>query len=141
MAKYFTLKEMTRSETAKKYGIDNTPSPEIVEHLNELMEFLDPLREAWGSAIKVTSGYRCPKLNSLVKGSATSVHKIGYASDLKPVNGKIEDFKTFVKNYLKDKKFDQCILEKSKTTGDQWVHIGLYNNAHKQRCQIKLMTV
>jgi hypothetical protein len=46
MSKYFTLKEMTYSDTAKKYGIDNTPSPSVIEHLNELMIFLDGLREA-----------------------------------------------------------------------------------------------
>ena len=46
MAKYFTLKEMTYSDTAKKYGIDNTPPAGVIVHLNELMLFLDPLREA-----------------------------------------------------------------------------------------------
>ena len=97
MSKYFTLKEMTYSDTAKRLGITNQPSPLIIAHLNELMVFLDELREAWGSAIKVTSGYRCPKLNKAVKGSSTSAHLAGYAADLQPVNGKMAEFKKFVK--------------------------------------------
>ena len=139
MSKYFTIKEMCYSETAKKYGINNTPSPSIEAHLNELMIFLDGLREAWGSAIKVTSGYRNNRVNTLVGGSKTSAHMVGYAADLQPVNGKKEEFKKFCKEYLKDKNFDQLLLEQSKTT--EWVHIGLKNRYGKQRKQIKLLKV
>ena len=117
MSKYFTLKEMTYSDTAKKYGIDNTPTQGVIEHLNELMDFLDPLREAWGSPITVTSGYRSAYLNSKVGGSSTSVHKRGWACDLVPKNGKMKEFKKFVKEYLKDKKYDQCLIEKNSKTG------------------------
>lgn len=139
MAKYFTLKEMCASDTAKKYGIDNTPSQSIIKNLNELMNFLDGLRIAWRSPIIVTSGYRCHYLNTKVGGSSTSVHKRGWAADLQPKNGKIQEFKKFCTEYLKDKKFDQCILEKSKTS--EWVHIGLYSNTKLQRKQIKNMNV
>lgn len=139
MAKYFTLKEMYASDTAKKYGIDNTPPPSVIVHLNELMNFLDGLRAAWGSPIIVTSGYRCHYLNTKVGGSSTSVHKRGWAADLQPKNGKMQAFKKFCVDYLKDKKFDQCLLEKSKTS--EWVHIGLYNNSGLQRRQIKNMNV
>lgn len=139
MAKYFTLKEMTYSDTAKKYGIDNTPSASVIEHLKELMEFLDGLREAWGSGIRVTSGYRGTVVNLLVGGSPTSVHPVGYAADLQPVNGKMKEFKKFCKEYVQDKMFDQLLLEKSKKT--EWVHIGLKNRSGKQRKQIKNMDV
>lgn len=139
MAKYFTLKEMTYSDTAKKYGIDNTPSASITANLNELMAFLDGLREAWGSPIKVTSGYRSVAVNLLVGGSPTSVHVKGHAADLRPVNGKMKEFKKFCVEYVKDKEFDQLLLEKSRTT--EWVHIGLKNRAGKQRKQIKNMNV
>ena len=135
---YFTIQELTASATAKKLKIDNTPTEEIKKHLQELIDFLNPIREKWGSGIRVSSGFRCKKLNDAVKGSPTSVHQIGYAADLIPVNGKMQEFKKFIQEYLKDKKFDQCILEKS--GGQQWVHIGLYNNAHQQRKQIKVMT-
>ena len=58
--KYFTLAELLRSDTAKKKNIDNTPSWDVVAHLGELVEkLLDPLRAAYGTPIRVSSGYRC----------------------------------------------------------------------------------
>lgn len=139
MKTYFTVQELCKSNTAIKYKIDNTPSDTIVMHLNQLIVFLNGLRKAWGSAIWVNSGYRCPKLNTLVGGSSTSAHLNGYAADLWPGNGNIDEFKTFVANYCKDKAFDQLLLESSGKT--QWVHIGLYSNSGKQRKQIKYMKV
>lgn len=136
---YFTIEELTYSDTANKLKIDNTPSKEIEIHLKELIKFLNPLREAWGSAIKVTSGYRCSKLNKAVGGSITSAHLRGYAADLVPKNNKMSEFKSFCKEYLKNNMFDQCLLEKSGNT--EWVHIGLYNNQNQQRKQIKILNV
>jgi putative chitinase len=72
-------------------------------------------------------------LNNAVGGSKTSAHTTGYAADLVPVNGKMTEFKTFVKEWLKDKKFDQYINEFSGST--EWVHIGLKNISGKQRKQ------
>lgn len=134
MKTYFTIEELCKSDTAVKYKINNTPTATVKKNLKELIVFLNPLREAWGSAIRVTSGYRCEKLNRLVGGSVTSVHKIGFAADLYPVNGKFTDFKKFIKKYLIDKNFDQLILEKSATS--QWIHLGLKNNSGKQRRQV-----
>ena len=63
--KYFTINEVCRSETASKHKIDNTPSAEIIANLTALVDnVLDPLREAWGRPIIVTSGYRCEVLIS-----------------------------------------------------------------------------
>ena len=131
---YFTIDELYASDTAKKYGIDNTPNPTIITRLQRLINFLNPIREAWGSAIKVTSGYRCEKLNCLVGGSKTSSHTIGYGVDLIPLNGKMSEFKKFIVDYMKNKMFDQCIIEKSGKT--EWVHIGLYNLKGQQRRMI-----
>ena len=131
---YFTIAELCASETAKKYNIDNTPDSIITSHLQQLINFLNPLREAWGSAIKVSSGYRCDKLNRFVGGSKTSSHLIGYGVDLIPANGKMDDFKKFTIDYMKTRMFDQCIIEKSGKT--EWIHIGLYNNKGQQRRMI-----
>ena len=131
---YFTIAELCASETAKKYNIDNTPDPIITSHLQQLINFLNPLREAWGSAIKVSSGYRCDKLNRFVGGSKTSSHLIGYGVDLIPANGRMDDFKKFIIDYMKTRMFDQCIIEKSGKT--EWIHIGLYNNKGQQRRMI-----
>lgn len=131
---YFTVAELYASDTAKKYGIDNTPNSIVISHLQQLINFLNPLREAWGSAINVTSGYRCEKLNRFVGGSKTSSHLIGYGVDLIPVNGKMDAFKKFIIDYMKNKMFDQCIIEKSGKT--EWIHIGLYNLKGQQRKMI-----
>ena len=131
---YFTIAELCASDTATKYNIDNTPDPIITSHLQQLINFLNPLREAWGSAIKVSSGYRCDKLNRFVGGSKTSSHLIGYGVDLIPANGRMDDFKKFIIDYMKTRMFDQCIIEKSGKT--EWIHIGLYNNKGQQRRMI-----
>lgn len=140
MANYFTVQELCKSDTAVANKIDNTPNATVKSHLNELIKFLNPLREAWGSPILVTSGYRSKKLNRLVGGSPSSVHMIGYAVDLVPKNGKMTDFKKFVRNYLKDKKFDQCIIERN-ARNSEWIHLGLKNNSGMQRRQIFNMVV
>ena len=133
--KYFTIEELCQSETAEKYKIDNTPSEEIKKNLETLVDcLLDPLREAWGSPIIINSGYRCPILNKAVGGSKTSSHMSGWSADIRPKNGKMQEFKKFVVEFIKTKFWDQLILEK---TGDvEWVHISLYNNSGKQRKQI-----
>lgn len=135
--KYFTIEELCNSTTAKKRGIPNVPTAEVKKHLTELVEtLLDPLREAWGSSIKVTSGYRSSALNKVVGGSTTSAHNSGYAADMVPANGKITEFKEFVKKWLADKKFDQYINEFSGSS--QWVHLAIKNNLGAQRKQYLL---
>lgn len=130
--KYFGLEEFLESSTALKNKIKNYPSWEHIEHLNELALFLDDLRGAWGSGLKVTSGLRRKWLNDKIAGaSKTSVHQIGYAADIVPVNGKMDEFIDFVKEWAKDKMFDQIITERSSKS--RWVHFGLYNNAGEQR--------
>ena len=140
--KYFTLKELCASDVATQRRIDNTPSWTVVEHLMELTEkILDPLRAAWGSGIIVTSCYRCESLNRLVGGVSTSAHRLGYAADLFPSNGKIDEFSKFVKEWLlkNNIKFDQVISERSGTK--KWVHIGLKSTTGSQRCETKNLVV
>lgn len=137
MKDYFTLGEFLRSETAVNEKIQNYPDKfEYVDHLRELKDtILNPLREDWGSGIRITSGFRCKKLNDCLYGaSKTSVHQIGYAVDVVPSNGEINDFIYFCREWFKDKKFDQVIIEKSGKT--KWVHIGLYSNSGEQRCKL-----
>lgn len=132
--KYFTIAELCNSATAKSKNIDNTPNEAIKYNLKNLIEkLLDPLREAWGSPIRVTSGYRSKALNLAINGSKTSAHNNGYAADLIPTNGKIKAFKTFVKTWLKDKMYDQYIDENNGKS--EWVHIGMYNSSGLQRRQ------
>lgn len=134
--KYFTIQELCNSVTAKARGINNTPNATVIAHLTDLIEnLLDPLREAWGSPIKVNSGYRSDALNKAVGGSTTSAHSVGYAADLWPTNGKITEFKQFVMDWLKKNKinYDQYINEFSGTS--QWVHVAIRNRSGQQRKQ------
>jgi len=142
MARYFELREFLKSDTAKWRGIDNTPGFEDVEHLQELVEkVLDPLRDAWGSPLTVSSGFRCEKLNSAVGGSATSAHLKGYAADIVPKVGTLKSFIDFAERWLRmnDIAFDQSIREVDRK-GREWWHIGLKNNAGQQRRQFLALT-
>lgn len=134
MSKWFTLEELLTSSTARQRSIENLPSFEIVARLSVLANFLDGIREAWGSAIRVSSGFRCPKLNEAVGGVPNSCHQLGWAADLQPVNGKFKEFKAFIVKYLQDKVFDEAILESNKKT--EWVHIQLYSPKGYQRRKI-----
>ena len=141
MAKYrhFELNEFLESETAKKNKLDNFPTFEIVEHIQELIEkFLEPLRTALNRPIVIGSGYRCARLNLLVGGSLTSAHQVGYAADLSCPQLPFYRFRDFVLDWVKKNniKFDQIIVETEKSTGKQWLHIGLKNRSGQQRCQI-----
>lgn len=139
MAKsYFTINELIYSSTAKKYGINNLPDKEIKNNLTELIDFLNPMRSAWGSALIVSSGYRCEELNEKVGGTKTSGHKYGWAVDLVPANNKKIKFFEFAKEYLKDKAFDELILE-TNSNGGVWVHFSLKNKDGKQRRKIKML--
>ena len=80
--RHFTLSEFTRSETAKRNGIENTPNESQIRNIECLCALiLDPLRECIGHPVYITSGFRVPRLNRLVDGSATSAHMDGLAAD------------------------------------------------------------
>lgn len=81
--KYFTMKELTKSATAEKYGLKNEPTRHIRENLEELVEtVLDPLREAWGSPIRLTCAFRDIEVNAKVGGHPNSHHIYGCAADI-----------------------------------------------------------
>ena len=81
--KYFSVEELTSSATAVREGIDNRPSKCAYHLLHVLVEqLLDPIREAWGEPIVVSSGYRCKELNTLVGGVKNSHHMLGCAADI-----------------------------------------------------------
>ena len=121
--KYFCIEELTSSATALREGIDNRPGKCAYHLLHVLVDqLLDPIREAWGEPIVVSSGYRCKELNELVGGAKHSHHLIGCAADI--IAGNRADhrklFKMIQKMQQKGRiKFTQRIWE-----GDgRWIHI------------------
>lgn len=135
MGKYFTIDELCYSEYAKEHSIDNTPTDEQINNLNELIDLLDNIRESWGSGIRVNSGFRSKELNEKINGSKTSAHTVGYAADIYPVNGDIKGFDSFIWEEIDKYEFDQLIREKPKNGVPSWIHIGLKNRSGLQRKQ------
>ena len=114
--KHFTIRELTKSRTAAKLGIDNTPTPEITRRLNALVDkVLDPLREKFGAPIIVTSGYRSPKVNAATPGAS----KIRTVSDSREDNMKL--LRCLLQSGIE---FDQVICEYPDANGrPDWIHV------------------
>ena len=119
--KYFTLSELTNSATAKRKGIDNTPDGKQKANLTALVaNVLDPLREAYGKPIVVSSGFRCPKLNRVVGGVAKSQHTTGEAADIHTLSDYPSDNKKLFQLIQKlGLPFDQLIDEYNYN----WIHV------------------
>ena len=115
---YFTLQELTKSNTAIAKKLDNTPDEQAIKNLNTLVDnVLDPLRKLYGKPIIVTSGYRSPEVNRSVNGATSSQHALGEAVDI-IVGSKEENKKLF--SLIKDNlPFDQLINEHDYS----WVHV------------------
>lgn len=119
-SEFFTLSELTKSSTATKYHIDNTPTRDIVRNLQYGVNMvLDPLRRLYGKPIVITSGYRCPELNKRVGGVASSWHTQGNAADIH-VASLAEATKIF-SNLQKIPSVDTGLFEHSPS--GQWLHV------------------
>ena len=121
LSKNFTLKEMTRSITAKRKGIENTPDEQQIENLTELCEkVLQPLRDKIGS-IAITSGYRSEAVNTRIGGSPYSQHMLGQAADI--ISSHLTPQEIFLYLYRSNFPIRQCILY-PKDAGN-FVHVAI----------------
>jgi hypothetical protein len=129
--KYFSIKELTKSATAERKGIKNDPSIEECKSLTALIEkVLDPLREAYGKPIIVSSGYRCPKLNAAVGGAASSQHVKGEAADIRSVADTPDENKKLFDLIVKlGLPYDQLINEYNY----DWVHVSFGPRHRRQK--------
>ena len=119
-----SLKEVIKSATAIKHGIDNSPSQEHYENLKAIAnEVFQKVRIHFGVPIAVTSGYRSPELNKRIGGSSKSQHCHGEALDLDAdVYGKITNKQIF--DYIdKNLDYDQMIWEFGDDNEPNWVHV------------------
>ena len=125
----FTLNELVYSATAEKNKIDNRPSVQVVANLKALCEnVLQPLRNALGCPIVITSGFRCAILNKKVGGQSNSQHLIGQAADLVVPQKNLKDVFNYIKSHLN---YDQLLYEYSKT--DKWIHVSFRNDGHNRK--------
>jgi hypothetical protein len=127
----FTLAEMVHSTTAIRNNIDNTPKDiVIIRNLAHLCQkVLEPLRDHMGCPIKISSGYRSPELNRLVKGSKSSQHCLGQAADI-VVYGRNSEMFMFISQYLT---FDQVIWEFGTDSEPDWVHVSYSDSGNKMQ--------
>jgi len=130
ISKNFTLAELTKSNTATRLGISNTPDKEGIHKLRLLAtELLQPLRNAVGP-LRVTSGFRSESLNAAIGGSNKSQHTKCEAVDLQFVKrGRMDNMRIFNAIISQGLEFDQCILEFGGSTAQKdsdnpdWIHI------------------
>lgn len=125
--KYFSFKEMIKSNTAKSKGLDNIPTWDEIDNLKKLIEtILDPLREWYGKPIIVNSAFRSEAVNKAVKGVKTSLHLRGMAADI-TTNSKTNNRKLF--DYMKDNlPFTEMGWEKD----GAWIHVAWNGNDDKE---------
>ena len=119
LSKNFALEEFTRSTTANREGISNQPGPAEVANISALvLNVLQPLRDAVGFPINITSGYRSPQLNAAIGGATNSQHLKGQAADLvSQDNAKLFNY------IMTNLPFDQLIWEAGNDDQPEWVHV------------------
>jgi len=134
LSEHFTLNEFTRSQTASRYGIANTPNEEQIENLKTLAKGLEDVRTKLGShPINISSGFRCEALNDRLGSKRTSRHILGLAADFTCDRyGDVDD----VFSVLADSsiEFDQLILEY-----DAWIHISFPKEGEEPRKQVLII--
>ena len=137
----FSLNELTKSQTAERKGIDNTPSAEHQENLKSLCtHVLQPVRDHFGQVVTISSGYRSPELCTAIGSKITSQHAKGEAADFEIFgvsNKELADWIHYNLNY------DQLILEYWKGEDDPnsgWVHCS-YSENQKRRQYLKAVKV
>lgn len=136
-----SLAEVTKSATAIRMGIANTPSATHLIALKEVSKnIFQPCREHFGKPLAVTSGYRSEALNEAINGSKTSQHSKGEALDLDAdVFGGFSNAELF--NYIKDHlDFDQLIWEFGNNNNPAWVHCSYKTRGNRNEVLIAIKT-
>jgi len=136
LSRNLSLAEVTKSITAKRLGIDNTPDEWVTENLRQVaVNVFQPIRDALGCPIHVSSGYRSPDLNTAIGGSRRSQHVEGRALDLDAdVFRGCTNSEIF--NYVRENlEFDQLIWEFGDEDNPDWVHVSfVYDGINRKRC-------
>jgi zinc D-Ala-D-Ala carboxypeptidase len=132
---HLNLAEITRSDTAKRHGIDNTPTAEHLENFKLLADkVFEPIREHFGVPIFISSGYRSKALNDFIKGSLSSQHCKGQAIDIDMDGSNGEVTNRMVFDFIKNKlDFDQLIWEFGTDFNPDWVHVSYVKSGNRKQ--------
>lgn len=127
LSQNLSLNEVTKSNTAMRRGIDNTPSEEHLENLKYVAEkVFQPIREYFGVPIYISSGYRSQALNEAIGGSPRSFHSHGMALDLDQDGRNRGVSNSDVFYFIKDNlQFTELIWEFGDETNPNWVHVAI----------------
>ena len=130
----FSLNELTKSQTAERKGIDNTPSAEHQENLKSLCEMiLQPIRDHFGQVVSVSSGYRSQELCVAIGSSTQSQHAKGQASDFEIFGVSNKELADWINENLD---YDQLILEYWKGENEPnsgWVHCSFNTQGNRKQ--------
>ena len=129
----FSLNELTKSQTAERKGIDNTPSAEHQENLKRLCEtILQRIRDHFGQVVSVSSGYRSPELCVAIGSSTKSQHARGEAADFEIFGVSNKELADYINENLT---YDQLILEywKESDPNSGWVHCSFTLNGNRKQ--------
>ena len=130
----FSLNELTKSQTAERKGIDNTPSAEHQENLKSLCEMiLQPIRDHFGQVVSVSSGYRSPELCVAIGSSTKSQHARGESADFEIFGVSNKELADYIDQNLD---YDQIILEYWKGEDEPnsgWVHCSYTNGNNRKQ--------
>ena len=129
----FSLLELTKSQTAERKGIDNTPSPEHQENLQLLCEMiLQPVRDHFGRVVSVSSGYRSEALCIAIGSKITSQHAKGQAADFEIYGLSNGELATWIKENLD---YDQLILEywTPESPNNGWIHCSYNSKGNRKQ--------
>ena len=130
----FSLNELTKSQTAERKGIDNTPGTEHQENLKSLCEMiLQPIRDHFGQVVSVSSGYRSPELCIAIGSKTTSQHAKGQASDFEIFGISNKELADYIDQNLD---YDQLILEYWKGEDEPnsgWVHCSFNTQGNRKQ--------
>ena len=129
----FSLNELTKSQTAERKGIDNTPSPEHQDNLKSLCTYvLQPIRDHFSRVVSISSGYRSPELCVAIGSKITSQHASGCAADFEIFGVSNKELADYINEELE---YDQLILEywKESDPNSGWVHCSYSKNNNRKQ--------
>jgi hypothetical protein len=125
LSEHLDLAEVIKSDSAKRKGISNMPTPEHIENFKKLaVNVFEPIRKHFGVPIHISSGYRSKELNAVIGGASNSDHCFGMALDLDQQGHSSGVTNKQVFDFIKDNlKFKQLIWEGGTKQEPDWVHV------------------
>jgi len=133
LSENFSLLELTKSQTAERKGIDNTPSPEHQENLKLLCTaILQPVRDHFSKVVTISSGYRSPELCTAIGSKITSQHAKGQAADFEIFGVSNKTLADYIDSELH---YDQLILEywNESDPNSGWVHCSFSEGQNRKQ--------